>query len=291
MKKSIIAGLGMFLVASGMADTFYLHADMPLGSTPLDDTIWFTEPVGGVDKATDGGTYGGNRFDLNGYALRTPNTTGSSSFSGTIVSGAAGAGLAELMAGTWNPTGMDLSNTLQMRLRQSTVNLNIANLVLGSSGSLNIRTLTSKNNFNLSVANVSGSGSLEFGDNTYANDTNGVWSLSITDASPEFAGSVDLTRGQLTFGNAFALNDATLAINSAEDNSIVLANNVSFSNVTFGASSLSVGTYTAAELNTAFSADLFSGTETLTVIPEPATLGLLGVFSAGLLLVRRHFCL
>ena len=209
MKKSILAVLGMLLVGSGMADTFYLHADMPIGSIPLDNTLWFTDSVGGVDKATDGGTYGGNFFDLNGYVLRTPNTTGTSSFSGTIVVGVAGAGLAELMADTWNPTGMDIGNRLQMRLRRSTVNLNIANLALGSLGDLDFRTLTDNNIFNLSIANVSGSGSLEFGDNTYANDVNGVWSLSVTDSSPEFTGSVDLTRGQLTFSNAFALSRST----------------------------------------------------------------------------------
>jgi hypothetical protein len=276
----------MLLGGSVMASVFYLHADMPANATPLDKTLWFDAPSGGADMGT--APFTGNRFDVNGKILRTPNSsTTTSTFGGTIVVSAAGAGLAELHTLGWNLFGMDVNNAFQMRIRVPTVNLSVTNLVLGSSGDLKFRTLTGNNNLNFSIANLSGAGSLEFGDSTYANDTNGVWSLSITDTTPEFTGTIDLTRGQLTFGNSFVLGDATFAINSAQTNRIVLANSVSFSNVTFGAGSLAEGTYTASELNTAFSTDRFSGVGTMTVVPEPATIGMLGLGALATLMLRR----
>jgi len=74
--KFITAGLCLWLGGQAMASVYYLHENMPLGSSPLDNTLWFTDPVGGIDKATDGGTFGGNRFNLNGKNLRTQSLPG-----------------------------------------------------------------------------------------------------------------------------------------------------------------------------------------------------------------------
>jgi len=142
----------------------------------------------------------------------------------------------------------------------------LTNLSLGSSGNLKFRTLVPANNaVNLSVLNLSGGGNIGFGISTYSNDINGVWSLSITDPAPEFTGMIGLTRGRLTFSNSFVLENATLAIDSAQPNSVILANNVSFRNVSFGSGNLTNGTYTATELNAVFNTGRFSGTGTLTV--------------------------
>jgi len=289
MKKLVITGLCLLLGGSIMADVFYLHADMLGNSNPNDKTLWFDDPVGGTSQDVLGAPTGGNRFDLNGKLLRSATTTltGSHTFSGTFVVGNSTTGL--LYAANWSIYGMDVNAKMMMRAALAAPNsIVISNLVLGSSGDMFFRTLTGVNStVNLSVANISGSGHLRFGDTGYANDTNGVWSLSVTDTTPTFTGTIDLTRGQLTFANSFVLGDATFAINSAQTNRVVLANNVSFSNVTFGANSLAEGTYTASELNTAFSTDRFSGMGTMTVVPEPATIGMLGLGALSTLMLRR----
>jgi hypothetical protein len=285
MKKMMIT-LGIMLMSGVVsADTFYLQADMGLNSTPLNKDLWWTAASGGT-QMQESDTFGGSRFDLNGKVLRAPNATGTSTFGGTFVVSADAAKTTELMAAGWNVTGMDFNNVIEMRIRKPTVNLSVNNMVLGSSGDLSFRTFSATDaNLNLSISNLSGSGALSFGG--YSADTNGAWTVSITNESA-FAGTMDLQYGELTFGNDFALNDGSFAINSALDNSVVLANSVSFSNVTYGASSLAIGEYDAADLNTEFGTTRFSGPGTVTVIPEPATIGMLGLGALIALLIRRN---
>jgi hypothetical protein len=284
MKKRIILGLCGVLCGTAFADVFYLHADMGAGSTPLDKSIWWSDPVGGVTQESLDAPTTGNRFDVNGYAFRTPSATGTSTFPGTVVVGSAGAGTAELLAAGWDVAGLDFNNAILMRLRKSSVALSVTDMVLDPSANLSFRTHTDgSDSLNLSIANLTGSGILSFGE--FSSCTSGVWSVSITDNT--FSGSMDLQYGELTFGNAFDLSDASLAIDSSKENYVVLDHAVSFSNVVFGASVLEEGTYTAAELNTEFGTDIFSGTETLTVAPEPATLGMLGIGGLMALVVRR----
>ncbi len=293
MKKSIVAGLGLLIAGSAMADTYYLHADMAANSTPNDKTLWWTDPVGGVTQESLGAPTTGNRFDVNGHLFRSQNSGGAATFNGTaVVNSTVGAepGVGFLLyTGTWNGYGLDVDNDLLVRPHQSSTAMALQDLQVNASGVLSFRTLTGNNNVALSAANIAGHGAIEFGTTDYANDVNALWNLSITDATPNFGGTVDLIRGQLTFGSAFALNDAGFTVNSAEDNSVVLDNAVSFGSMDYGVSSLAAGTYTASQLNTEFGTTRFSGSETLTVIPEPATLGLVGIFSAGLLLARRRF--
>jgi len=267
MKKSIVAGLGLLIAGSAMADTYYLHADMAANSTPNDKTLWWTDPVGGVTQESLGAPTTGNRFDMNGYLFRSQNSSGTATFNGTAVVGSAGSkqdvGFL-LYTGTWNGHGLDIADgkNLLIRPHQSSTAMALQTLTVGAGADLTFRTLTGNNNVALSTANISGSGSIGFGITGYANDTNALWTLSITDATPEFTGSVDLVRGQLTFGSAFALDDAGFTVNSAEDNSVVLDNAVSFGSMAYGSSSLAAGTYTATQLNTEFGTTRFSGSET-----------------------------
>ena len=286
MRKIVMLAGGLLICGSVMAETYYLHANMPNGTSPLDNTIWFTDPVGGVDKATDGGTFGGNRFDVNGKAFRTQSTTGTGNFSGELVVGTAGAGTMELLASTWNANaGMDINNSALMRLRRATVNLNAGDMVLGSSADLSFRTHTDGSDIlNLAIDDLSGSGLLSFGQ--FSTCTSGVWGVSVIGGS--FFGTMDLQYGQLTFDNAFDLGAASLTIDSAKDNSVVLANNVAFDSIAFGGTTLTIGSFTADQLNTEFGTDRFSGSGVMT-IPEPATLGLIAVMGGGVLFIRRWF--
>jgi hypothetical protein len=290
MKTTLIAAISLLICGSAMADTFYLHADLATGQSSNDKTLWYTAPTGGVTQASLGANTTGNQFDVNGFDLRSASTTGSSTFPGTFISDDASDNLVLMYASTWNVTGgFNVNNTLFMRPHRSTVNLNIGNLDLGSSGDMKIRGNGTKLAVNVDVANLTGSGDLSFGISSQSGDVNGHWGLSITDANSDFTGTVDLFRGALTFDTAFSLGDARFAIDSGEDNSVVLANSVSFGDVTFGASSLSIGTYDASQLNSELETDIFSGTGSLTVIPEPATLGLVCAVSAAMLFVRRIF--
>ena len=262
MKKLVITGLCLLLGGSIMADVFYLHANMPTNSSPNDKTLWFDDPVAGTSLQILGKPTLGNRFDLNGYEFRTATGT-SHTFSGTLISRASP--LAMMYANMWNLVGLDVdTGTLLLRPHQTNVTMNISNLTVGSSGYMDLRTLTGNNVVNLSVANFSGSGHVRFGITSYLNDTNGVWSLSVTDTTPEFTGTIDLTRGQLTFATSFVLGDATFAINSVQTNRVMLVNDVTFGNVTFGTNSLATGTYTAAQLNSTFGTTRFYGTGKIT---------------------------
>ena len=291
--KLLLAGVGLFIAGSVGADTFYLHADMAANSSPNDKALWWTDPVGGVTQDSLGSPTSGNRFDVNGFLFRSQNSGGAATFNGTAVVNSTVGSKQDvgflLYTGTWNGHGLEVNNDLLVRPHQSSTAMALQDLKVNASGVLTFRTLTGNNNVALSAANIAGHGSIEFGLTGYANDVNAHWTLSITDATPNFGGTVDLVRGQLTFGSAFALDDAAFAINSAEDNSVVLDSAVSFGSMMYGATPLAAGEYNATQLNTEFGTTRFSGSESLTVIPEPGTLGLLGFSAAGLLLVRRRF--
>ncbi|MEA2067844.1 MAG: hypothetical protein U9P12_01475, partial [Verrucomicrobiota bacterium] len=228
-----------------------------------DYSVWFDDPVAG-SVMTAGDAFSGNRFDVQEWDWRAPNTASTTTFDGTLVVGSASAKICLQYAADWHLAGMDIDGYALIRPHRAEVSMSVADLALGSSGTLGFRTLTGGNNAqNLSVANISGSGSIQFG-TSYANDTNALWNLSVSDATPEFTGSVVLLRGQLTFGSVFALDSAKLLIVEAEDNRVVLANDVSFGSVEFGAGTLAPGTYTATELNTALGTDRFSGSGILT---------------------------
>ncbi len=272
--KALLFGIGLLVAGSVSASTnFYLHADMVANDTPNDKALWWTDPVGGTTQESLAAPTSGNRFDMNGFLFRSQNTAGSATFNGTaVVNDTVGSATDPgflLYTGTWNAFGMDIENHLVVRPHQASTAMVLQELNVGAHGELIFRTLTGNNNVALSAANISGSGLIQFGTGGYANDTNAVWTFSVLDDTPEFSGAVALNRGQLVFGNDFALTNATLAISALDDYSVVLSNSVSFGAVMCGAA-LPVGTYTAAELNAELSTDRFSGPGTLTAALGPA---------------------
>ena len=290
-RKLLLAGIGLLIAGSVAADTFYLHADMATNAEHPDmKNLWFDAPTGGTDMETLGASFAGNRFDVNGWALKAANNDWSTiSFDGTIVVGSAGAKTMEMLTQDWNVAGIDIGDSASalMRVRKGQSNLSVGSMVLGSSARLDYRINNdNENKLNLAIDDFSGSGTLSFG--KYTTAVVGLWSLEITDTTPGFTGTVNLQHGELAFSNSFSLAEASLTID-AKDNSVVLANDVTFGSMEFEGSSLADGTYTATELNTEFGTTRFSGSETLTVIPEPATFGLLGISAAGILLIRRRF--
>ncbi len=248
---------------------------MPVGSTPADKSIWYNAPVGGTNMVTLGSSFAVNRFDINGKQLCAPVTAGSSTFDGTFLVGNSTTG--HMYAAIWNIYGLDVNDKMILCPYQTSVTVALTNLVLGSSGNMAFTTWFPNNTVNLLVKNISGNGHIGFGMPLHTNDKNGIWNFSIAGATPDFSGTIDLSEGQLTFGKSFALLDATFAILPVGDNSIMLSNNVSFRNITFGTNSLASGTYTTAQLNSVFGTVRFSGAGTLT------TLGITGPTHPSLL--------
>jgi len=101
MNKFFPAIAMVMLAVSVQAATYYLQADMPVNSTPLDKTLWFDAPSGGTDMNSLGVPFAGNRFDVNGKQLRAPITAGSSTFDGTFAVGSAFCMLLTGMCSGW----------------------------------------------------------------------------------------------------------------------------------------------------------------------------------------------
>lgn len=243
---------------------FYLQGSMIAGDSILDKEYWFDQPSSGAGM-TENDTFSGNQFDVNRSYWRTPNTSGTAVFDGRLVVGRVGSGLIVHYAADLQLTeGMDVDRHVVVRPHRTAVSFTINDLKMGPSGELIFRTLApDKNNQNLSVANLSGHGEIRFG--TGAVDTNGVWSLSVSDMTPDFDGTVSLYTGELTFDNRFTLSDATFNMAVLQNNRVVLAHDVEFGRLKFGAITLTSGTYTADELNTVLGVERFSGLGSLTV--------------------------
>lgn len=288
-----------FLLACSLYSqtTFYLQNDMQNGNSPLNSDIWWSAPAGGQTKTDLGGTFGENRFDLNGYASRSQSSTGIASFAGTIVVGTAGAGTLELLASTWNfpaagttsnlKAGFDINNNLLMRLRRDTVNLNTRNFKLGSSGKAIFRAHsdTSKN-LNLTIEELLGSGTLSFGAYDLT-DNDAFWDLSV--GNRDFAGKIELNRGTLTISNPLSLDLAELIIDKDGTNNVALTANATFGSLTYDGVTYTNGSYTANQLNTLLTTTRFTGPGTL-FIPEPSSSVLfLGVLSLSLVTCWRRF--
>ncbi|MDB5324902.1 MAG: uncharacterized protein JWM57_471 [Phycisphaerales bacterium] len=96
----------------------------------------------------------------------------------------------------------------------------------------------------------------------------------------------------LTLGNNASLGDSAVLTFGAL--SVVNLNGTgtdtlgSITNSTSGLSLTTAGTYTAAQLNSYFGVSTFTGNETLTLVPEPAALVVIGVAAVGAMARRRR---
>jgi autotransporter-associated beta strand protein len=118
--------------------------------------------------------------------------------------------------------------------------------------------------------------------------TVGAGNITLSDDPGQTGGSVLTLVNNAGIGDGatltFATSGTTINLNFTGADTLAA--------ITNGTTSASAGTYTAAQLNTLFGGSNFAGTGSLTVagtpVPEPASVGILGLTSLGLLLRRRR---
>jgi hypothetical protein len=221
MKKSILL-MGILLMGSALcADTYYLQTDMTTGkgsAVLLTNELWFSQPSGGGEHPAK---ISGNSFVINGHVWRTPNTSKTSRFPGTIVVGAAGANTGELMSAVWQPTHLQIEAEALMRLRQPVVTLQPETLSINGKGTAIFRAHSDGSlSLTLEAGKLEGDGRLVFG-KYQATDRGGVWSFSVQN-SVEFTGTIAVDYGMLLIEDSLSLATATMEINAKNGAVLVL---------------------------------------------------------------------
>jgi len=289
--------LSAALVLGGVS----LHADdffLVDGNTSGED--WNT--LGDWNSQSDGsGTApssisSSDDFFTNGTSpLRTPTSSGAS-FGGNSLTFGGGSGVL-LKAYDSNGGGTPSATVPDLRIGSSENNLiagnnpdsriqtlaatnldmqgNRLDMVAGEDGSGNPRQL------GLDIGTLSGGSSSLLPIGVGGTDT-GNYFLSAQDGSG-FLGEVRHIRSSLTFNESFSAENAILETLDQNTGSITLNANVSVGAFEIGdGNAIAPDTYTASELESLASTTTFSGSETLTVVPEPsATALMLGTLAVG----------
>lgn len=233
----------------------------PSGSISGHDLDFFGRSVNTSSNAT---TFNGSSLTLNGGTLGLRNNGAK-----TIGNFIAGTG-----TGTLNFTD---STTASLVVTSFTATTNS----LTRLGDLNGSGVSTAITHAVGITTLTGSGDLTVTASSGVNPGGSkVIVLTVTNAT-NFTGDIDLTQGAnlayLQFGNDAVFGSGGL-IATAATSRITLDRNITVASLSLNGNSLSAGTYSYATLNgdpgydTIFTNGAFSGS--ITVVPEPATLGL-----------------
>lgn len=294
------------LEAQEVPNLFFAQFDFPIGADPVDASageapVWFTSaiPGEGISRAEAGGNFGAD-FNLNGFSIRTidrGNSLTPAGFGGRIIVNEVNNAVREfpqiqLFAQNVNFSGgATIDERLDFELRQTQgTNLsfgsNTRQTVINEGGSFVFSTRSQSGQssiLDLSIVSLLGAGDIVFG-GTEDFDSTGQWGLSVGDGS-EFTGNVIVADGTFTLDQPLTLASANLVVGELETAAVVLSDEATFGSISFGSQVLDVdGVFTAADLNSFFGTQAFSGAGTIAV-PEPGTLALLG---AGAVLMARR---
>jgi len=275
------AGTGAITLGDAAGGDAYLG----LGSYTLTNAINLASGAAGTKtigasgatrKATFTGAIAlnGNDLTIKGWASSTAGVNVSGG-----ISGIGNLTLTNNSSGNIVLTGASINNTGSITvLGGATSGTNLISAVIGA----NVTTLTLNNQAKLIVSNA----------NAYAGGTTVSSGLLIGAAADAFGtGGMTVADGAtLILKDASTLNDlAALVLGSTSVLGLDFtgADTVGSISLDGGATTLAVGTYTAAALALLNGSGTYTGVGSLTVIPEPATIGMLGLGALVTLLIRR----
>jgi hypothetical protein len=280
--RSLLLAASCILATQAYADDFFLQTNMPTSATWTNAPSWFDLTSGG---GANPASFGPNDFFLNGFTLRTANSsTSASSFGGGSLNFASSTELLELMAPAVNLNNtVNASNgTVRIHSTRDVVNLNMG--TLNVTGPFSFAAPGIGDVLNLSATTLTGAGDLIFG---RTSGDLGNYSIAATTTSA-FTGRLLASFGTLTF-NSSDFELASLIVDTTTGSSVNLANSITLAGLEVNLGAIAAGTYTAAELNTLTSSSSFAGGSTLTVVPEPSTTGFIFALLVGAtVLVRRR---
>lgn len=263
---------------------YYLHANQT-GTTYDTLTDWFDHPTtGGANPAT----LNGNQFYSNSFAVRTG--TGNSSFGNASTTVTINSSIG-VRAGPTNQ--ISIPGTLIMAGSDPRISAGAGDVKISVNNFNNavdslFNTSFSNRSITASITTLTGSGDLRLTHGSFLTDANGSVRLSVTNASG-FTGDIGWANANpvvLDFNNDLVSGGGLVVPGTGR---IKLDQNVSFATVTINGTELDPGTYAYADLNTEYDAIFLDvGSGSITVVPEPAGVVLLGALTVATLRRRSR---
>lgn len=279
------------------AATYYLQANQVSGSNTWSaNADWFNQTSGGGSNPVvfpggssggGAGSWTGNTFDTQGFALRTNSSTYTFGDTNTtlVLHTPTSRGMAVRTSGSAVSTVPNLNSQGGLIFSGANApaisNLTVTNFINSSGttlqpGDSDARTL------NLNIGTLTGNGNFTLKNSV----NNGTVQLTVGNASG-YTGDItfDASRVNILEFKNDLISGGGLVLGT--NSQINLKQNVTFETVEINGSFLAAGTYPYAALNSTYDSYFVDGgSGSITVVPEPGTLALLGM--AGLVMRRSR---
>ena len=275
-KKYMIGGVVLVMGSAAFADTYLLGGNQ--GSSQDWNTLGdWNNAVGGTHPTAILAT---DDFDMDGKVLRGP-TSASPVFGGKSLTSNGGPILFK-HTGTATITNFtEAAGSVLIAGNAATQSVHLVGFSVTAFAELSAG---SGRGLDFQIDGLSGSGDMRTGDSS---SDLGYYGLMITGASG-YAGKILSVFGTTDWKNNADLSGATYEIVTAGYEDVILNSDIKVGALTIGTTTYTPGEYSFATLNAAHDSSFVDGgTGSITVIPEPATLGLLATAAAGVMAVRR----
>lgn len=265
----------LFTVLNTDADIYYLAAGHTSAQSWNTLTTWTNSA--GINPSAILAT---DDYDINGFAARTP-TAANPVFGGKSLTISGNGGLLLKQSATATVTNLISTGGNIVLGNTGTQTLHVVNFSLNGYTRL---TAAADRTMVLNIDILTGIQTIKVG----ANSTDsGLYSISINNASG-FTGTIQSAVGTTDFNNPINLSHATYEIVTNNNATVILDQDIIVGSLKIGETVYAAGTYTFEVLNTAFDAQFVDGgTGSITVIPEPRTMGL---FVISLAAFFRRLC-